>query len=276
MFKVDPDDASLPLNMCTNCFGVLNTFNITKMTWIENQAQFVLEEEVDIEEASREFPCEVLKEEILEEEQIEVDLAEPEYEYPVEYIDEMELNDAGINSGETNEDPDSDISVKEENLKVIKPSRKIKPKKSDQVVSKGKDIYQKLLKNCEECGKSIEKNRMEGHINKHKNIRPFICNIEGCGKTFYCKLLLRLHRTSIHTGQSIKCEVCSKIFPSDRSLYSHKLRHLNENKYHCTYCERKFNNSNSLKRHLDIHSGIRQFSCEHCTSKFYRKFNLGE
>jgi len=115
---------------------------------------------------------------------------------------------------------------------------------------------------------------MDGHMNKHRNIRPYVCDMDDCGKAFYCKLLLRLHRKSIHTGQSIPCKFCNKTFTSNRSLYSHAMRHKNENRYHCTFCDRRFNNSNSLKRHLTIHSGIREFACEYCTASFYRKFNL--
>lgn len=208
-----------------------------------------------------------------------VEDSQNEYDYRVEYVDEMELNDVEITSDKADEDPgdpDSDISVRgEPDVDMTRRATRAKRSTGDGNL-KGKDIYQKLLKKCEECGKLIEKNRMDGHMNKHRNIRPYICEVDGCGKTFYCKLLLRLHKTSIHTGQSVKCDVCDKDFPSDRSLYSHKLRHKNEDKYNCTYCERKFNNSNSLKRHLAIHSGIREFSCEHCNSSFYRKFNLGE
>jgi uncharacterized Zn-finger protein len=122
----------------------------------------------------------------------------------------------------------------------------------------------------------IEKNRLDGHINKHMNVRPYLCEEENCGKRFYCKLLFRLHKTSIHTGIQVVCDVCQKVFPSARSLYAHSLRHRNENRYNCDFCERKFNNNNSLKRHMAIHSGIREWKCDLCPAGFYRKFNLGE
>lgn len=261
--------------MCTNCFNILVQFNTTKNCWIENQTK--LEEEslkVEIQEL-----VEVEQE---PESQLELtDDSQGEYDYPVEYIDELEeLNETEFATEDL-------TTVKEEIIEESSPppsqqKRRIhntqsKAKKtSGDSKEKGKDIYRKLLKKCEECSKMIEKNRMEGHMNKHRNYRPYVCDVGQCGKTFYCKLLLRLHRTSIHTDRSVKCDVCDKRFPSERALYSHKLRHRNENRYKCLYCDRKFNNTNSLKRHHAIHSGIREYACEYCTSSFYRKFNLGE
>lgn len=137
---------------------------------------------------------------------------------------------------------------------------------------KGKETYQKLLQKCHICCKMVEKNRMEGHINKHNNLRPFACS--ECEKTFYCKQLLRLHKSSIHTNIKVKCEQCDKFFPSARALYAHTLRHKNQDRYICNMCDKKFNNSNSLKRHMAIHSGVREFVCTICGVGFYRKFNL--
>lgn len=225
-----------------------------------------------------------LKDEILEEDfqaldsQFEVvdDDLIGEYEYPVEYIDEMEFNDTEIATDDSQEElKDEDETEKPHHNKTSISRTKTK-KVAEDTREKGKDIYQKLLKKCTECEKMVEKNRMDGHMNKHRGVRPYVCEVDDCDKTFYCKLLLRLHRTSIHTGQSVMCEVCNKTFPSERSLYSHNLRHKNENRYNCSHCDRKFNNSNSLKRHLAIHSGIREYKCEYCDSSFYRKFNLGE
>lgn len=196
----------------------------------------------------------------------------------MEYIEALESNDDSITADEAQlpHEEDSLLEARIEEIIRIPNSRPQIRKQTGENKNRGRDIYQKLLQECELCSKMIEKNRMEGHMNKHNNIRPFHCEEDGCDKTFYCKLLLRLHRTSIHTGLQIACSICNKTFPSDRSLYAHKLRHRNEDRYNCTHCERKFNNSNSLKRHLAIHSGIREYSCSYCASSFYRKFNLGE
>lgn len=261
--------------MCTKCFNILKQFNETKICWVENQNQLSdnLEVKFDQEENVLNEEVEPGPEPLFE--VVDDETLIGEYEYPVEYIDEMEFNDTEIATDDSQADDKHDEEVQ------VKPSQKkkssrTKVKKIADTREKGKDIYQKLLKKCSECSKLVEKNRMDGHMNKHLGLRPYACEVDDCDKTFYCKLLLRLHRTSIHTGQSVTCEVCNKTFPSERSLYSHNLRHKNENRYNCNHCERKFNNSNSLKRHLAIHSGIREHKCEYCDSSFYRKFNLGE
>lgn len=245
-----------------NCFAILNQFNDTRNVWITNQSKFDEEHIHEMIEADGVFE----EEEEEEHEEYEVDTIE-EISCKVEYIDDVEID--------TSENQPEQVVIKEVFPKTT--SSKPKTKKSNgESRAKGKEVYQRLLQKCSQCSKMIEKNRMEGHMNKHNNIRPYVCEEGDCLKTFYCKLLYRLHKTSMHTGQHVCCDVCSKTFPSERSLYAHKLRHKNEDRYNCKYCDRKFNNTNSLKRHLAIHSGIREFSCDYCTSSFYRKFNLGK
>jgi C2H2-type zinc finger len=259
--------------MCPTCYDTLEQFNVAKFEWIENQERYEqaihdqqqlqqLDEAEEVEEKSLKMEYEIEEEE-------EED-SQNDFEYPVEYVEDLvEMNE-------------SDQMVESESVVESKPETpkksKVKTEKSnnDSNREKGKDVYQKLLKKCDECGKMIEKNRLDGHMNKHNGLRPYSCDVEGCEKTFYCKLLQRLHKTSIHTGTLVVCDVCNKSFPSQRSLYAHNSRHKNENRYNCDCCDRKFNNSNSLKRHQAIHSGIREWKCENCSASFYRKFNLGK
>lgn len=278
--------------MCSNCYDTLSQFNDTRNFWLENQQKFLKQADDCSEDADEASEIEEEGEEALEEEtdtQFLVEDGENQFDvdhdadgfkvetdgFKVEYIEEVECEE----SDQAFVTDDSQILKSDENKRgtnrTKRPyTRKHSPMNDNKL--KGKDLYQKLLKKCDECDKMIEKNRMEGHINKHRNIRPYTCEEDGCGKSFYCKLLFRLHRTSIHTGVTVDCDICHKTFPSDRSLYAHKLRHKNENRYNCIHCEKKFNNSNSLKRHLAVHSGIREYTCDFCTSSFYRKFNLGK
>lgn len=254
--------------MCSSCFLILTQFNDAKAAWIRNQ-EILENPETAFEDDDVQVYSEVT--------------VEDEYEYSVDYNEHhQEYDDLQI-SAEA-EDAQEDLTPNDcfENTSPAASSRpkraRTRPRSKSAVKSvdkkKGKEIYQRLLQKCPECDKVMEKNRMEGHLNKHRNVRPYICDAEDCGKTFYCKLLLRLHRTSIHTGKSHPCDICGKAFPSQRSLYAHKIRHTNLDRYQCDFCERRFNNSNSLKRHLAIHSGIREYTCETCNSSFYRKYNL--
>lgn len=250
--------------MCPNCYEILEQFNVAKCSWISNQEK--IEENLNEQVVENETLDEITKED--QDFEIADESSQNEFDFQVEYVEEL---------SEFNE-PDQLVEESQAEVKISPQRTKAKTRKSnnDDSKEKGKDVYQKLLKKCLECGKMIEKNRLDGHMNKHKNIRPYACDEEGCDKKFFCKLLFRLHKTSIHTGTLLDCEVCHKTFPSQRSLYAHSLRHKNENRYNCDYCERKFNNSNSLKRHMAIHSGIREWKCENCSASFYRKFNLGK
>lgn len=230
--------------MCTDCFNILEQFNATRNAWIANQTSFFEPDHLKPEVQSFE-----VKEIVIEPQFDIIEDSQGEYDYPDEYTELEELNEEKYSVSD-------DINVEE--LVVVDETstspRKISQKKRqskstntrasnsfEDSKERGKDTYQKLLKKCSECSKMIEKNRMDGHMNKHRNIRPYVCDIKDCGKSFYCKLLLRLHRKSIHTGQSVPCKVCNKTFTSNRSLYSHAMRHKNENRYHCTFCDRKVN-----------------------------------
>jgi uncharacterized Zn-finger protein len=259
--------------MCTKCYTALYQFNELREVWAANQEKFSIRIK---EEAFHEREPLFVTEEQEFEEEIVVDNAAMQFtpsnevetfNCSEEYIEDFDLGDETHDTSE----PTQNVNPNASNQRSRR--NKIKPELGK---DKGKAIYQQLLKECGVCGKMIEKNRMDGHMNKHQDIRPYECNTEGCGKTFYCKLLLRLHQKSMHSSESVACRFCSKTFPSERSLYSHELRHKNTNRYECELCNRKFNNGNSLKRHQAIHSGIREFDCEFCSASFYRRFNLGE
>lgn len=230
--------------MCPNCFESLSSFNEAKKTWINNQqilqSSEIIEEENIIEET--------LKHDV-DDGDYHIETMDDDHHHVVEYI-ETEVHDE------------------------ITPTKQKRSRKFGKETSKSKEIYQSLLQKCTMCEKTIEKNRMDGHINKHLDKRPYEC--EHCNKAFYCKLLKRLHITSIHTGITVTCQICQSTFPSERSLYTHSLRHKNANRYKCDACEKSFNNANSLNRHKAIHSGVREWKCELCHASFYRKFNLGK
>jgi hypothetical protein len=263
--KFDHIEQKDNLRMCINCFECLRTFNDYRTNCINIHDRLI---KLDLREKIEELdPDKYVVEELTETNDEMIEFTETDDE-------ELLLNNPVKNEEIVYavEKILSDSEYQEEII-ISKASIKASPsKKLDTSMEKGKEIYQKLLQKCLICGKMIEKNRMEGHINKHNNLRPYSCT--ECNKEFYCKQLLRLHKTSIHTNIKVKCEICDKLFPSARALYSHNLRHKNENRYVCSLCDKKFNNSNSLKRHMAIHSGVREFVCSICGVGFYRRFNL--
>lgn len=279
-FQIDLNDKKYPTALCPTCFDILDQFNETKCTWIVNQQKFVEKQQQIVHESV----TEVTEFDVDDDENIEGELKGEVDEQNYEMLDEESVNEYGFPEEYVEDQfvvavqfvedlPSSPPTTSPEAKKKVNRPKTTKSEESKEI---GKNTYQKLLKKCEECGKMIEKNRLDGHMNKHNNVKPYVCSEDECGKSFYCRLLYRLHKTSIHTGTLVTCDICDKQFPSQRSLYAHSLRHRNIDRYHCDYCERKFNNSNSLKRHMAIHSGIREWKCENCSASFYRKFNLGK
>ncbi|XP_061181769.1 zinc finger protein 367-like [Saccostrea echinata] len=71
---------------------------------------------------------------------------------------------------------------------------------------------------------------------------------------------------------SIRCEVCSRVFPREKSLQAHMRTHTGERPYGCDYpgCEKAFCQSGQLKTHQRLHTGEKPFMCSEtgCTSRF--------
>ncbi|KAL1116484.1 hypothetical protein AAG570_004956 [Ranatra chinensis] len=71
---------------------------------------------------------------------------------------------------------------------------------------------------------------------------------------------------------AIRCEVCSRVFPRDKSLQAHRRVHTGERPYSCDYpgCMRKFKQSGQLKTHQRLHTGERPFLCsvQGCENRF--------
>lgn len=99
-----------------------------------------------------------------------------------------------------------------------------------------KEIYRSLLQTCATCGKSVERNRMEGHHNRHLDLRPYVCTEANCGLAFHCKISLRLHTKNRHGTEELHCDLCEKVYFSKKALYHHKKESHAEKHYGCEEC----------------------------------------
>ncbi|XP_069779069.1 zinc finger protein 367-like [Narcine bancroftii] len=70
----------------------------------------------------------------------------------------------------------------------------------------------------------------------------------------------------------IRCHICNRVFPREKSLQAHKRTHTGERPYVCDYpsCGRAFVQSGQLKTHQRLHTGEKPFICSEpgCATKF--------
>uniref|UniRef100_T1J9F8 C2H2-type domain-containing protein n=1 Tax=Strigamia maritima TaxID=126957 RepID=T1J9F8_STRMM len=62
---------------------------------------------------------------------------------------------------------------------------------------------------------------------------------------------------------NIKCQICNRVFPRDKSLQAHLRTHTGERPYRCDFpgCDRAFTQSGQLKTHQRLHTGEKPFVC---------------
>ncbi|XP_074022820.1 zinc finger protein 367 [Numenius arquata] len=76
----------------------------------------------------------------------------------------------------------------------------------------------------------------------------------------------------VHSSSSIRCNICYRVFPREKSLQAHKRTHTGERPYLCDYpdCGKAFVQSGQLKTHQRLHTGEKPFVCSEngCLSRF--------
>ncbi|XP_053556572.1 zinc finger protein 367 [Bombina bombina] len=74
------------------------------------------------------------------------------------------------------------------------------------------------------------------------------------------------------SSSRIRCNICNRVFPREKSLQAHKRTHTGERPYLCDYpeCGKAFVQSGQLKTHQRLHTGEKPFVCSEngCSSRF--------
>uniref|UniRef100_A0A182Y8K1 C2H2-type domain-containing protein n=1 Tax=Anopheles stephensi TaxID=30069 RepID=A0A182Y8K1_ANOST len=138
----------------------------------------------------------------------------------------------------------------------------------------GPELYKSLLTECNICSKMIERNRLEGHINRHSGRRPYSCPVEGCTSRFHCKHACRLHVRCRHGSETFSCETCGKEYRARRDLLGHIRETHVEPRFSCDVCGKMFTTRSRLKQHRFYHTGERNYPCHVCKMRFFSHFQL--
>lgn len=132
---------------------------------------------------------------------------------------------------------------------------------------------------CSQCTAAYTQyERYEIHLRNHKNVKPYICNYEGCNKVFNEKGNLKTHQR-IHTNEKpYECsnQGCGMKFKTQGQLKDHIKGHYDLKPYICHICLAKFTRNSSLKIHLNTHTDIKPYKCpvDECNKSFYDKTQI--
>ncbi|XP_062546950.1 zinc finger protein 19-like [Armigeres subalbatus] len=186
-----------------------------------------------------------------------------------------------LTTEEIQPEDNADECQMDKTAKKIRPYRR-KFRQTDEEKAMSQEEYQRYYKKmlmsdmkkvCDICGKSINPQRMESHMNRHKGVEPYSC--EECGLRFHCIANLRKHINRSHaSGQNITCEICSRVSISRIAYKQHLRAAHSEKKFQCSLCHVKTITQHALDRHMDIHNQRRDFVCPQCGKSFYRKHVL--
>uniref|UniRef100_A0A182PV87 C2H2-type domain-containing protein n=1 Tax=Anopheles epiroticus TaxID=199890 RepID=A0A182PV87_9DIPT len=105
-----------------------------------------------------------------------------------------------------------------------------------------KKAYKRAKVTCHICGKQYDSWKLQTHLNEHENIRPYVCDQEGCSSTFAGLVLLNRHKKLWHTDYYYAvCNVCGKKCKT-QGIYKTHLSYHEEPKLPCTVCGKLMRN----------------------------------
>lgn len=140
--------------------------------------------------------------------------------------------------------------------------------------NKEKHKPDRLMRQCDQCGKSYPPGYIRIHMLTHSDDRQYSCKY--CPKKFkvpgglHSHILWNHKRTRNH-----KCEVCNATFISSSSRSSHiRKNHLKEKKYCCDSCGKRFFSKSELERHSLTHTGVKNFHCHLCDKSYQTRYGL--
>ncbi|XP_062540769.1 zinc finger protein 57-like isoform X2 [Armigeres subalbatus] len=126
---------------------------------------------------------------------------------------------------------------------------------------------------CDICGQTVAHFIKESHHNQHLGVRPYKCDHEGCGRTYYSQNDLRTH-SKRHQITYHVCEICGRNIKGVEWFRRHVKTHTEGPQFTCEVCGSKFRRKAQLQTHMVTHTGLTPHECEICGKRFALKYNL--
>ena len=127
--------------------------------------------------------------------------------------------------------------------------------------------HEKSLYNCNQEGCEAffhTPDGLRGHKNRvHYAISKYKC--ESCNKLFVGDVHLNVHKSAVHEGIILKCDLCDYTYTSHDSYKKHKSRHNKidtEPKYKCDKCGKYFRQKGNFDLHVKVHHEKSTFDCD--------------
>ncbi|KAL9692141.1 hypothetical protein quinque_000153 [Culex quinquefasciatus] len=120
---------------------------------------------------------------------------------------------------------------------------------------------------CYVCEAVVARRRFDGHMNRHKGLKPYSC--AHCGERFPCRQNLIHHTARNHAdGEAMPCPDCDQVFTNRIAFMDHRARkHAERNGADlvCHLCGKSFKWKMALSVHLRTHTGEAPYACHVCT-----------
>ncbi|XP_058059594.1 transcription factor grauzone-like [Anopheles bellator] len=304
LFSLDTTDPSWPVNVCSNCFSLVDRFYKFSTTVHHNQERLRTVTEQQLAEVKIESPPE--QERVVAE---SVTIKVEEYDGPgiVEIVTEEVVQNDEADSSASEEacslDDRQPESGEEESTSIRSTSNWQKHRKKAERDHSAMEQENKLIAeyfrfSCEVCHQTVENfimlkrhyrtehgragfvrccerklfkrcNLLE-HVKVHLNPSLFTCEV--CGKSYRSKEYLQRHQQESHDTtleRKYKCTECSHSFLRKHLLTAHLARHV---KVQCSECDRVLSSKAALGIHmLKIHGNAGGQICDICGREFRTK-----
>lgn len=124
---------------------------------------------------------------------------------------------------------------------------------------------------CEHCHRKFKsRSNLIQHYKIH--LQSFKCEV--CDKVFPTQRLYEKHmgrKRCRRKGEAIRCTMCFKVFKRENSLRNHFRKHSPDKPYFCDLCGRDFQHKEAITRHMEYHMGNKPLMCPMCPKRFNHK-----